>query len=162
MSLLQLIRFSGVSLGEACTIVIRGATQQILDESERSLHDALCVLQQTVKETRVVYGGGEGGGRNNLLQRQKLSPTFLAGSSEMLMAAAVQELANKTPGKESMAVEAFARALRQLPTIIADNAGYDSSELVSKLRALHSEGNATMGLGQLLLEKSPYGPDQKF
>ena len=46
-------------LGEACTIVIRGATQQILDESERSLHDALCVLQQTVKETRIVYGGGE-------------------------------------------------------------------------------------------------------
>lgn len=50
-----------MSLGEACTIVIRGATQQILDESERSLHDALCVLQQTVKETRIVYGGGEGG-----------------------------------------------------------------------------------------------------
>ena len=41
----QLIRFSGVALGEACSIVIRGATQQILDESERSLHDALCVLQ---------------------------------------------------------------------------------------------------------------------
>ncbi len=40
-------------------MVLRGATQQILDESERSLHDALCVLQQTVKETRVVYGGGE-------------------------------------------------------------------------------------------------------
>ena len=54
----SLLRFSGVALGEACTIVIRGATQQILDEAERSLHDALCVLQQTVKETRVVYGGG--------------------------------------------------------------------------------------------------------
>lgn len=39
--------------------MIRGATKQILDESERSLHDALCVLQQTVKETRIVYGGGE-------------------------------------------------------------------------------------------------------
>ena len=43
--------------------MIRGATKQILDESERSLHDALCVLQQTVKETRIVYGGGEEGGR---------------------------------------------------------------------------------------------------
>ena len=61
VALFQLIRFSGVPLGEACTIVIRGATKQILDESERSLHDALCVLQQTVRETRVVYGGGEGG-----------------------------------------------------------------------------------------------------
>ena len=48
----------GVALGEACTIVLRGATQQILDEAERSLHDALCVLSQTVKETKTVYGGG--------------------------------------------------------------------------------------------------------
>lgn len=44
--------------GEACTIVLRGATKQILDEAERSLHDALCVLAQTIKETRTVYGGG--------------------------------------------------------------------------------------------------------
>lgn len=48
--------YTGVALGEACTIVLRGATKQILDEAERSLHDALCVLSQTVKETRVVYG----------------------------------------------------------------------------------------------------------
>ena len=64
------------------------------------------------------------------------------------MANAVQELASKTPGKESVAIESFARALRQLPTIIADNAGYDSSELVSQLRAIHSEGKNTMGLGK--------------
>ena len=55
----RLIKFSGVALGEACTIVLRGATQQILDEAERSIHDALCVLQQTVKETRIVFGGGK-------------------------------------------------------------------------------------------------------
>ena len=54
----KLLRFSGVPLGEACTIVLRGATQQILDEAERSIHDALCVLTSTVKETRTVYGGG--------------------------------------------------------------------------------------------------------
>jgi T-complex protein 1 subunit beta len=54
-----LLRFGGVALGEACTIVIRGATQQIIDEAERSLHDALCVLAATVRETRIVYGGGK-------------------------------------------------------------------------------------------------------
>jgi T-complex protein 1 subunit beta len=54
-----LLRFGGVALGEACTIVIRGATQQILDEAERSLHDALCVLAATVRETRIVCGGGK-------------------------------------------------------------------------------------------------------
>ena len=48
-----------MALGEACSIVLRGATQQILDEAERSLHDALCVMSQTVKETRTVFGGGQ-------------------------------------------------------------------------------------------------------
>lgn len=46
-------------MGSACTIVIRGATQQVIDEAERSLHDALCVLAATVKEPKVVYGGGK-------------------------------------------------------------------------------------------------------
>lgn len=54
-----LLRFSGVPLGEACTIVIRGATQQIIDEADRSLHDALCVLATTVRETKIVFGGGK-------------------------------------------------------------------------------------------------------
>ncbi|XP_066489990.1 T-complex protein 1 subunit beta isoform X2 [Tiliqua scincoides] len=121
----KLIHFSGVAMGEACTIVLRGATQQIIDEAERSLHDALCVLAQTVKDTRTVYGGG---------------------CSEMLMANAVTELANRTPGKESVAMESFAKALRVLPTIIADNAGYDSADLVAQLRAAHVEGKTTYGL----------------
>ena len=50
--------YSGVAQGQACTIVLRGATQQILDEAERSIHDVLCVLSQTVKEPRICYGGG--------------------------------------------------------------------------------------------------------
>jgi T-complex protein 1 subunit beta len=119
------IRFSGVGAGEACTIVLRGATSQMLDEAERSIHDALCVLVSTVKETRTVLG---------------------AGCSEMLMAKAVDELATRTAGKKALAVEAFARALRTIPTIIADNGGYDSSDLVAKLRAEHYNGNTTAGL----------------
>ena len=54
-----LIHFSGCSLGEACTVVLRGAhPRTCLDEAERSLHDALCVLSQTAADTRVIYGGG--------------------------------------------------------------------------------------------------------
>jgi len=121
----KLIKFSGVALGEACTIILRGATQQILDEAERSIHDALCVLSQTVKEPKICWGGG---------------------AAEMLMANAVTQLAEKTPGKESVAIESFARALRQLPTIIADNAGYDSAELVANLRAAHASGKTKFGL----------------
>jgi T-complex protein 1 subunit beta len=120
-----LLRFSGVALGEACTIVLRGATQQILDEADRSLHDVLCVLTTHIKEAKTLCGGG---------------------ASEMLMACAIQELALKTPGKESLAMEAFAKALAQLPTIMADNAGFDSAELVSQLRAGHNQGKATLGI----------------
>jgi T-complex protein 1 subunit beta len=127
----KLLKFSGVKLGEACTIVLRGATQQILDEADRSLHDALCVLSQTVKEPRTVYGGG---------------------CSEMLMANAVSALSVTTPGKEAIAMESFAKALRKLPTYIADNAGYDSSELIAELRAMHANGKTTMGLNMDLGE----------
>ncbi|CAG7849675.1 Probable T-complex protein 1 subunit beta Short=TCP-1-beta; AltName: Full=CCT-beta [Serendipita indica DSM 11827] len=115
----KLIKFSGVSAGQACTVVLRGSTTQMVDEAERSLHDALSVLSQTVQETRTVLGGG---------------------CSEMLMACAVDNLAKTVEGKKSLAVEAFARALRMIPTILADNAGWDSSELVARLRKRHFEG----------------------
>jgi T-complex protein 1 subunit beta len=124
---LQLIKFSGVAAGEACTVVLRGSTNQMVDEAERSLHDALSVLSQTVKETRVVLGGG---------------------CSEMLMSCAVDEEVRKVKGKKALAAEAFGRALRQIPTILADNAGYDSSDLVSRLRAAHYEGDSQAGLGK--------------
>jgi hypothetical protein len=71
----------------------------------------------------------------------------------MLMSCAVDEAARKVKGKKAIAVEAFGRALRQIPTILADNAGYDSSDLVSKLRAAHYEGSSDAGLGQFCFIK---------
>lgn len=64
----------------------------------------------------------------------------------MLMSKAVDDIAAKTAGKKAIAAESFAKALRQMPTILADNAGYDSSELVAQLRAAHYEGKSTYGL----------------
>jgi len=121
----RLLRFSGCGAGDACTIVLRGASQHMLDEAERSLHDALCVMQQTMKNPAVIYGGGCG---------------------ETLMANAVEEAAKSVPGKKQLAMESFARALRQLPTIVADNAGFDSAELVSQLRAAHHAGHKAAGI----------------
>ena len=66
----------------------------------------------------------------------------------MLMANAVYKAAAQTPGKESIAMEAFARALAQLPTIIADNGGFDSSDLVAELRALYAQGAINKGIGK--------------
>jgi T-complex protein 1 subunit beta len=123
-----LIRFSGVAAGRACTIVLRGATEQLLDEAERSIHDALAVLSQTVKEPRTTLGGG---------------------CAEMIMARAVDEAATSVAGKKALAVESFAKALRQLPTILADNAGLDSSDLVSRLRKAIYGGDKSAGLDLL-------------
>ena len=66
----------------------------------------------------------------------------------MLMANAVMEAAATTPGKEAIAMEAFAKALSELPTAIAENGGFDSAQLVSELRALHKQNKTTMGLGE--------------
>jgi T-complex protein 1 subunit beta len=98
----------------------------MVDEAERSLHDALSVLSQTVRETRTVLGGG---------------------CTETLMSVAVDAAARTVAGKRALAVEAFARALRMMPTILADNAGFDSSDLVAKLRAAHYDGQKDAGLG---------------
>lgn len=122
-----MIRFSGIEKGgQACTIVLRGSSMQLLEEAERAMHDAFCVLQQTLKEPKTVLGGG---------------------ASEMLMARAVDSLAQRVSGKKALAVEAFARALRALPTAIADNGGFDGAELVAQLRALYATNStSTMGL----------------
>jgi T-complex protein 1 subunit beta len=114
----KVIKFSGCQRNEACTIVLRGSGAHILDEAERSLHDAICVLIAAVKNHRILYGGG---------------------NSEMRMSLAVDDLSRTLSGKQAIACEAFARALRQLPTIISDNAGYDSAELVAAGEAPQSQ-----------------------
>ncbi|CAE7245783.1 cct2 [Symbiodinium natans] len=121
----KVVKFSGCSKGEACTIVLRGSSTHVLDEAERSLHDALAVLFQTVQETRVVWGGG---------------------AMEMAMSQAVQEKLTEVGGKESAAMEAFGKALMQIPVILADNAGLDSAELAGQLRAAHAKGEHSTGL----------------
>ena len=68
----------------------------------------------------------------------------------MLMANAVMGAAAQTPGKESKAMEGYAEALRQLPGIIAENGGYDAAELITQLRAAHTQGKSTYGLGESL------------
>jgi T-complex protein 1 subunit beta len=108
-------------------------SSHVLDEAERSLHDALCVLVQTVQDSRVLLGGGW---------------------PEILMGKHVDELARKTPGKKSIAMESFASALRAIPITIADNAGLDSADLVSQLRAAHSADHSKAGIDVITGEVS--------
>lgn len=121
----KVLKFSGCARNEACTIVLRGSGQHILDEAERSLHDAICVLVSAVKNHKTIYGGG---------------------NAEMRMSLAVDELAKSVSGKGSIAIEAFARALRALPTTIVENGGYDAAEIVTNLRSEVYNGNTTAGI----------------
>lgn len=125
----KVIKFSGCHKNEACTIVLRGSGQHILDEAERSLHDAICVLIAASKNHRTILGGG---------------------NAEMRMSLAVDELAKSMSGKSAIAVEAFARALRQLPTIICENGGYDAAEIVTNLRSEIHNGNTSAGINMFL------------
>ena len=121
----KLIKFSGCARGEACTIVLRGSGNHVLDEAERSVHDALCVLSQIVSTHRVIYGGG---------------------NSEMQMAIAIEEEAKKVSSKEAFAMQSFASALKQIPSIISDNAGLDSAELTQRLQSELMKGNKEAGI----------------
>ena len=121
----KVIKFSGCKDSKACSIVLRGARAHLLDEAERSIHDALCVIAETVKSHKVVYGGG---------------------FCETKIALELEKLAKEEKGKESYAIESFSKALLQIPTIIADNAGLDSSELVSQLKNKIHEGSEEAGL----------------
>jgi T-complex protein 1 subunit beta len=120
----RMIKFSGVKKG-ACTIVLRGSSKEVLDEAERSVHDALCVLSRIKESGKIVYGGG---------------------CAEMEMALSLNKYAVEVVGKESEAVLAFSNALQEIPKILASNGGYDGEEIKSKLRSSHSEGRATYGV----------------
>jgi len=121
----KMIRFGGVKGGAACSIVLRGASMHVLDEAERSLHDALAVLSQMARKGRIVYGGG---------------------CSESLMANAIDKEVPSVAGKKQLAMEAFSRALRQLPATVADNAGYDAADIVANLRTAHAKGDIRAGI----------------
>jgi T-complex protein 1 subunit beta len=121
----KVIKFSGCKLGEACSVVLRGSSSHLLDEAERSLHDALCVLVKTLENKKTIYGGGNG---------------------EICMAIAVEDLARTVKGKQAIAIEAYSRALKRLPTIIAENGGYDATELVQNISFAIRNGNESAGL----------------
>lgn len=105
----KLIKFSGCKQNQACTVVLRGSSSHLLDEAQRSLHDALCVLLKIVQDKQIILGGG---------------------NSEITMANAVEDYSKGIKGKKSLAILGFAKALKTLPMIIAENGGFDSSELV--------------------------------
>ena len=98
----------------------------IIDEAKRSLHDALCVVRNLVRDNRIVYGGG---------------------ASEIGCSVAVENAADKSPGLEQYAMRAFADALDSIPMALAENSGLSPIETLADLKSRHvREKNSRLGV----------------
>ncbi|MEM4176075.1 MAG: thermosome subunit beta [Nitrososphaeria archaeon] len=113
---------------KAVTIFIRGGTQRVVEEAERSVHDALCVVRDVVMKPKIVLG---------------------AGSPEEEVAVKLLEYAQTLSGREQLAVQKFAEAVEAIPLTIAENAGMDPIDTMVELRARHSKGEVTAGVNAL-------------
>jgi chaperonin GroEL (HSP60 family) len=109
----------------AVTILIRGGTQRIVEEAERSVHDALCVVRDIVEEPKIVAGGG---------------------APELEMSRTLRKYAETLPGREQLAVKGFADALEVIPSTLTENAGLDPIDILSELRARHEKGEKWSGI----------------
>ncbi|AET32759.1 thermosome [Pyrobaculum ferrireducens] len=109
----------------AVTILVRGGSDRILDEVERSLQDALHVARDLFREPKIVPGGG---------------------AFEVEVARRVREYARKLPGKEQLAALKFADAVEHIPTILALTAGLDPVDAIAELRRRHDNGEVTAGV----------------
>lgn len=124
------VRVSGVKHTNAnapktVSIVARGANPLILDEAERSLHDAMCVIRCLVKKRALLPGGG---------------------APEMAVATKLSQDALTSQYPDSVCFKAFADALEIIPVTLAENAGLNSIKVVTELRARHAKGEANVGV----------------
>ena len=110
---------------KAVTILVRGGSERLVDEAERSIHDALCVVRDVVRDPRVVGGGG---------------------APEAEMAKQLRGYPQKQSGKEQLAILAFADALESVPIALAENAGLDPIDIMVQLRAAHDKGQTWAGV----------------
>jgi len=104
----------------AVTIVLRGGTEHVVDEAERSLHDALCVVRDAIEDAKILAGGG---------------------ASEAETSKQLREYATNVGGREQLAIEAFADAMESIPLALAENAGLDPIDIMVELRAKHEDPN---------------------
>jgi thermosome len=121
----KLIFVEGCKNPKAVSILIRGGTERIVDEAERSIHDALSVIKDVVEDPRIVAGGG---------------------AAEVEVARALRAYAEKLVGRQRLAVSAFADAIEVIPTTLAENAGMDPIDAMAELQSRHAKGEKWVGV----------------
>jgi thermosome len=115
----------GCKDAKAVSILVRGGTERVVDEAERAIHDALCVVRDVIVDPRVVVGGG---------------------AAEAEVSRLLRTASQKLSGKDQLAVQAYAEALEAIPMTLAENAGLDSVDSLMELRAKHQAKQKWAGI----------------
>jgi archaeal chaperonin len=113
---------------KSVTLLIRGGTQRMTAEAERSIHDALCVVKDLIEEPKIVAGGS---------------------APEMEMASVLKKYAQTVKGREQLAIIVFAESLEIIATTLAENAGLNPIDMLSELRIRHEKGETWAGIDVL-------------
>ncbi|MGC9209762.1 MAG: thermosome subunit beta [Acidilobus sp.] len=114
----KMVFIEGAKNPRSVTILIRAGFERMVDEAERSIHDALSAVADAIMDGKIIAGGG---------------------AAEIEVAKYLREWSKTVPGKIQLAVEAFAKALEALPQTLATNAGLDPIDILMKLRSAHSD-----------------------
>lgn len=117
--------FEDCQRAKTCTLILRGGAEQFIAEVERSLHDAIMIVKRAMKNSTVVAGGG---------------------AIEMELSRYLREHARTISGKQQLIISAFAKSLECIPRQLADNAGFDATDILNKLRMTHAQGNKWDGV----------------
>jgi T-complex protein 1 subunit alpha len=124
----ELILIKGTKARTASSLILRGANDFMVDEMERSVHDALCVVKRVLESKRVVVGGG---------------------AVEAALSIYLENFATSLASREQLAIAEFANSLLVIPKTLANNAAQDSTELVAKLRAYHNKAQMNQEFAHL-------------
>jgi thermosome len=110
---------------KAITILIRGGSDHVIDETERSIKDGMGDVASVLRDGMVVAGGG---------------------AIEIELSKRIKEFAQSLSGREQLAVEEFANSLESIPVTLAENAGLDPIDIITELKSAHDNGNKNFGL----------------
>lgn len=122
----RMIVIEGCPNTRAVTVFVRGGNKMIVDEAKRSLHDAICVVRNLIRDNRIVYGGG---------------------SCEISASIKIAAEADHESGVEQYAMRAFADALEAIPIALAENSGFSPIEALSEAKADQLKtGNPNLGI----------------
>ena len=130
----RMLIIEGCEKSKAVTVFVRGGNKMVVDEGRRSLHDAMCVTRNLIKNNRIVYGGG---------------------SAEIACSIAVSDYADSVSGIEQYAVRAFADALDDIPMALAENSGLGPIKALSNIKARQiKENNPNLGIDCMQAKES--------